>query len=286
MNSNLILNIPHSSTWIPEDCFPKSSEEYRNLSEDHINMVDWYTDELFDNGIGIPVIAPVSRMVCDTERFRDNSMESMSRIGMGVCYETTSDLKHRITITAEHREHVLRDYYDPHHRALELAVDRAIASPGGEFIMDCHSFSPIPLAYEKDQRKDRPDICLGTNSFHTPGSIDTWCRDFFRRRGYRVALNRPYSGTMVPIKHYRKRKVFSLMVEVNRGLYLKEGTNEKNGYFPTLKKHLAEFQEYIVERFTRRNIYLGMEKANDPIFSMAFIGPVRRASDYLNSRHL
>ena len=93
-NSNLILNIPHASTLIPEDWFAKDSEEYRILKEDQLNMTDWYTDELFVNGIGIPVIAPVSRMVCDTERFREDAEEPMSRIGMGVCYKTTSDLKH------------------------------------------------------------------------------------------------------------------------------------------------------------------------------------------------
>ena len=48
MSSNLILNIPHASDYIPEDCFPKDSEEFRILKEDQINMVDWYTDELFN----------------------------------------------------------------------------------------------------------------------------------------------------------------------------------------------------------------------------------------------
>ena len=273
MNCNLVLNIPHSSTYIPEDCFPKDSREYRILDDDHVNMVDWYTDELFDNGIGIPVIAPVSRMVCDTERFRDDSMEPMARIGMGICYETTSDLKHRITITAEHREHVIREYYDVHHKVLELAVDRASASRGYGFIMDCHSFSPVPLPYETDQNKDRPDICIGTDWFHSPGSIDMWARDFFRRRGYRVAVDRPYSGTMVPMKYYRKRQVFSLMVEVNRGLYLKDGTTEKNGYFPTLRKHLKEFQEYIMRKYAAHvgPLNLGRARADDPMFTRAYI---------------
>lgn len=281
MNCNLILNIPHSSDYIPEDCFHKDSEEYRILKEDQINMVDWYTDELFNNGIGVPVIAPVSRMVCDTERFKDDSMEPMSSIGMGICYETTSDFKHRIHISKEHKERVIRDYYNPHHKALELAVDRAIAARGHEFIMDCHSFSPVPLPYEKDQRKDRPDICLGRDFYHTPGQIDEWSRDFFRRRGYKVSINRPYSGTIVPLKYYHKRKVLSLMVEVNRGLYLKDGTNEKNDYFPTLKKHLKEFQEYVMGKFTKSCLNLGLAKADDPLFSTVIFAPMRRVSDYL-----
>lgn len=282
-NSNLILNIPHSSTWIPEDCFPKDSEEYRILEADHLNMVDWYTDELFNNGIGVPVIAPVSRMVCDTERFRADEYESMAGIGMGVCYETTSDLRHRIRITKEHKEHVLKNYYDLHHRNLELATDRAEADVGHVFIMDCHSFSPVPLPYEYDQRPDRPDICLGTDYYHTPGQIDKRAAEFFRRRGYRVALNRPYSGTIVPLKYLHKEKIFSMMVEVNRGLYLKPGTNEKNDYFPTLRQHLREFQEYIMDRYAgKKFVFLGSAKANDPIYQYPMIiSSVKKASDYL-----
>ena len=267
MNPNLILNIPHASTWIPEDCFRKDSREYQILQNDHLNMVDWYTDQLFNCGVGIPVIAPVSRMVCDTERFSDPGKESMEKIGMGMCYRTTSDLKHKISISQSHRNNVFVRYYNLHHRNLELAVERARNARGHVFILDCHSFSPVPLPYERDQRKDRPDICIGTDYYHTPGQIDKRAASFFRRRGYRVAMNRPYSGTIVPIKHlYKDRSVFSMMIEVNRGLYLKSGTNEKNDYFPTLQKHLKDFEEYIAERYTGRGVYLGSLKADDPLF--------------------
>ena len=283
MNSNLILNIPHSSDYIPEDCFPKDSEEYRILKEDQINMVDWYTDELFNNGLGIPVIAPVSRMVCDTERFKDESIEPMARIGMGICYETTSDLRHRITITKEHKKKVIREYYEPHHKALELAVDRTVASRGRGFIIDCHSFSPVPLPYEKDQRKDRPDICIGIDCYHTPGQTGEWSGDFFRQRGYKVEINRPYSGTIVPMKYYQKKRVLSLMVEVNRGLYLREGTNEKNDYFPTLKRHLKEFEEYILEKYTNTRILNhGLMRADEEFPDYVYISTVRRFSSKIS----
>ena len=281
-NSNLVLNIPHASTWIPQDCFPKFSDEYRILKEDQLYMTDWYTDELFCNGLGIPVIAPVSRMVCDTERFRADADEPMSRIGMGVCYETTSDLKHRIEITGEHREHVLKDYYDPYHRILEQTVERAKDARGHVFLMDCHSFSPVPLPYETDKKPDRPDICIGTDWYHTPGQIGEWACAFFRRRGYRVSMDRPYSGTIVPMKHYHKDRIISLMVEVNRGLYLKEGTNEKNDRFPVLKKHIGEFQKYVLDKYAgSRLLNAGLARADDPMFSKPlFIGTMRRLSDF------
>ena len=150
-----------------------------------------------------------------------------------------------IKITNEHREHVLKDYYDPFHRTLELTVDRANNTRGHVFIMDCHSFSPVPLPYEKDKLPDRPDICIGTDWYHTPGQIGPWACAFFRRRGYRVSMDRPYSGSIVPMKYYHKNRVLSLMVEVNRKLYLKEGTNKKSDYFLTLKRLLKEFKDFL-----------------------------------------
>ena len=282
MNVHLVLNIPHASTWIPEDCFSKDSEEYQILKKDQLNMTDWYTDELFNNGLGIPVIAPVSRMVCDTERFREDADEPMSRIGMGVCYKTTSDLKKIIRISSEHRDHILREYYDVHHKTLEKAVERALDLRGHVFIMDCHSFSPIPLPYESDKRPHRPDICIGTDWYHTPGQIGEWACAFFRRRGYRVSMDRPYSGTIAPMKFYHKGLILSLMVEINRGLYLKEGTNEKNDYFPTLKKHIMEFQRYVMEKYTgKKGLWLGLARADDPLFSAPLVlGTKKRLSDY------
>lgn len=72
------------------------------------------------------------------------------------------------------------------------------------------------------------------------------------------------------------------MVEVNRGLYLKEGTNEKNEYFPTLQKHLKEFQEYVLRKFVEpRVLHLGLAKADDPLFEHPlFISTMRRVSDF------
>lgn len=137
MNPNLILNIPHASTWIPEDCFSRDSKEYQILKDDHLNMVDWYTDQ-----------------------FSNPEKETMEKIGMGMCYKTTSDLKHTISISQTHRNNVLNSYYNLHHRNLELAVERARNTIGHVFILDCHSFSPVPLPYEPDQNPDRPDICI------------------------------------------------------------------------------------------------------------------------------
>ena len=41
--------------------------------------------------------------------------------------------------------------------------------------------------------------------------------------GYSTVRNEPFSGTIVPLKHYRKdQRVQSLMIEINRKLYVRE----------------------------------------------------------------
>ena len=41
--------------------------------------------------------------------------------------------------------------------------------------------------------------------------------------GYSTARDQPFSGTIVPMKHYRKdHRVQSLMLKINRWLYLAE----------------------------------------------------------------
>ncbi len=256
MNSDLILNIPHASTHLSPNafypkfsCFAVHANFFRMLKLEILPMTDWYTDELFINGLGIPIVAPVSRIICDTERFRDDESEPMSKIGMGVCYTKTHDLKNTIRWGMGHRDWVLENIYDVHHKNLEKAVDKALEEHGSALILDCHSFHPTPLPYEPDQSPDRPDICIGTDSFHTPQNLMEEAKKFFQGKGYSVKVNSPYSGTIVPMKHNQKdRRVKSLMIELNRGLYLKQGTREKNSYFPTLKQHLKEFEEFITEK--------------------------------------
>ena len=85
-------------------------------------------------------------------------------------------------------------------------------------IIDCHSFPAQPLPYENDL--NRPDICIGTDAFHTQPELEATLVNSFQEYGYSVAINSPFAGSLVPIDFYRKEpRVQSIMVELNRGLY-------------------------------------------------------------------
>ncbi len=221
-----VLHIPHSSTIVPADVRGDLLLTDQALQAEILAMTDHFTDRLFACESVQRVVFPVSRLVVDPERFTDDAKEPMTSRGMGVIYTNGSAgqlLRHPPTAAA--RSELLARFYSPHHAALERAVGADLSTWGASLVIDCHSFPSKALPYELDQSPDRPDICLGTDTFHTPPRLVEMAREAFERAGWRVAVDRPFSGTMVPAKHYRQTpELASLMIEVNRGLYIDEAT--------------------------------------------------------------
>ncbi|MBE6991332.1 MAG: hypothetical protein E7430_01965 [Ruminococcaceae bacterium] len=239
MQTNIVIHVPHSSTWTPE----KHKGEFleNTLPREVLRMTDRYCDELFN--CGDMVVFPISRLVCDVERFRDDEVEMMAGKGMGVIYTRDSEGNEFRKVSAVERSQILRGYYDRHHELLTLNVQRKLEELGSCLIVDGHSFSAVPLQYEDDQNEHRPDFCIGTDDFHTPDHLAHTAVAFLEKKGYTVAVNRPFSGTLVPEKYYRKdRRVQSVMIEVNRGLYMAEngGKNESFEKICQLLKELID----------------------------------------------
>ena len=81
---------------------------------------------------------------------------------------------------------------------------------------------------ELDQTSLRADICIGTDPFHTPQAVRDAIIAAAEVDGYSVAVNAPFSGALVPLSSYRKdRRVLSVMIEVNRRLYMEEKSGKK-----------------------------------------------------------
>jgi len=69
---------------------------------------------------------------------------------------------------------------------------------------------------------------------------------FFEERGYSLGVDWPYTGTIVPLAWYGKDKqVASIMLEVNRRLYLEDGTSVKSKGYGEISRVVREFLEMI-----------------------------------------
>ena len=231
----IILHIPHASTVLPADVeFLLGAE---NLAYEVDAMTDHHTDQLFDLLGAHRCIFPVSRLVVDPERFIDDPMES---VGMGVVYMRTAEGEALRDISDMDRSALIDTYYHPHHNKLTCMVDSCLEQHDQCLIIDCHSFPARPLHYESD--KNRPDICIGTDTYHTNEELRDCLSKVFKALDYDVAIDSPFSGTIVPLKHYHKdKRVASVMIEVNRSLY-----TSPSGF----KRVQSDLSDVIAQAFT------------------------------------
>ncbi len=240
MKNKIILHIPHSSTNIPLTEGFVVDEKY--LSNEMLKLTDWYTDDLFYSEDDEMVKAEFSRIFCDPERFTDDAQEVMSQYGMGVLYEKSDEGDVIRKVTPALREKVLNDFYWQHHNRLNEAVNSQLNLFGKALILDCHSYPNIPLKRDLDKNSNRPDFNIGTDSFHTPKKLIDLSISFFESAGYTLGIDWPYKGSIVPMEHYHKNKnVQTIMLEINRGLYLNEPTNEKSQKYLEIKKLTSKF---------------------------------------------
>ena len=66
--------------------------------------------------------------------------------------------------------------------------------------------------------------------------------------GYSTARDQPFSGSIVPMKHYRKdQRVQSLMIEINRWLYLGEDYSVDSERAKTLVSVLGRVAEGLMK---------------------------------------
>jgi N-formylglutamate amidohydrolase len=248
----LIIHIPHSSTYIPPEIKNKFLLSENELQKEILRMTDRYTDEIFscvaESG-GISVKYNYSRLVLDPERFRDDTKEVMATKGMGVIYTKDSAGRKLREINEKERNLLLQNIYDPYHSAITKEVQQLLSKFGECLIIDAHSFPTTPLPYENSQETKRPQICIGTDPYHTPEDLIQLVRNFFEGINLTTEINKPFRGCFVPIKFLHKEKrVKSVMIELNRGLYMNEDTGEKNDFFTEITRIIRRLIEVLLSR--------------------------------------
>lgn len=244
LKNKIVLHIPHSSVNIP---FVDGYVVDRiSLEKEMLKLTDWYTDDLFHSDQDDMVVADFSRIFCDPERFTDDSQEVMYQFGMGVLYEKNDAGEQMRLVAPELKERVLSEYYWKHHNKLSSAVNNQLELFGKALILDCHSYPSKPFIRDLDQTPNRPDFNIGTDEYHTPQELIEHSILFFENKGFSLGVDYPYKGSIVPLEHYQKnRNVQTIMLEINRGLYLNEPTNEKSKMYADIKLVVQEFIESI-----------------------------------------
>lgn len=233
---SFVLHIPHSSTVIPNE----KGFILDKLEENINQLTDWATDNIFDVDFIEKIITPFSRLFCDVERF-DDDLEPMVNVGRGFFYTNGYDGSELRKLDLELKNLVYAEYYLNHHKIFYNKVKERLDRNNFCHIIDCHSFNDNPIVPFFEKPKS-PDICIGTDEFHTPEYLLNYTFNYFTNLGYSVEINDPYYGCIIPKQYYLKNdNVKGIMIEINKRIYMDENVvnNDKvtelrdviNGYF-------------------------------------------------------
>lgn len=240
MKNKIILNIPHSST--------KLTKEYKNIKKyihyDEINTFnftfsDLFTDKLFSYKKYSHIKAKYSRICVDVEKFVDDNLEIMAKYGLGVIYSKNLNSNKILDITNSYRNLVLNKYYYTYHNKLDNTIKSLLNKNSKVILIDCHSFCD-EIILDKNLKTDLPDICIGVdNDLYNNKNLTDYVFNYFKNLGYNVKINYPYYGTMIPNYLFKENNnnFFSLMIEINRNIYLENFKKNKN--FKVLKNQIS-----------------------------------------------
>lgn len=212
-----IFHIPHANINIPDYSYFNTDI----IDNEILKLTDWATDIIF-NVDGIDrIITPFNRVFCDVERLPDTD-EIMYKCGRGIYYTNTDDNNMLRELNTSHKSYVINNYYNTHHLALNELVKNKLLAYDEVIIIDCHSFANIPFKTDLIQDKNRPDICIGIDNIHTPQNLINKIVNHFKSYNLSVEINSPYSGTIIPVNYLNNTNVKSIMIELNRNLYMND----------------------------------------------------------------
>ncbi len=214
----IIKHIPHSSIDSPNNSWTTMDLDYHIYN---LKMSDIYIDQLFKNVEGIEIKAKYTRLYCDVEKYRDDSMEEMSKYGMGYIYNKFYDGKNLYRYKLDKEKIEIDKYYDYYHNKLRYETKKIISSGKDVLILDIHSFSDSQASkFCKDG--NFPDICIGINDDNVNYRILRQIIKRIRKKGFTYKINYPYKGSIIPsnLTSSEEKHVFSVMIEVNKRIYL------------------------------------------------------------------
>ncbi len=252
----LILSVPHSGTYFPPEFLENVRFDAKTLRRNEDLLVDELMQGAFDAGLtGMKM--NVTRTFIDLNRDRleldptmfynypkdrDAMFDKHCRVGLGVV--------HRINYMRENIYDGLLDYnevqarltnvYDMYHKRLQQLVDKCVKKFGFCLLLDCHSM-PSKICSIIDDRSGI-DICLGDLfSQSCPPDYSDYYAGQFWDRNYNVEKNCPYSGAYITFNYCQpRRKIYTLQLEINRGLYADEALLCKNPQFYDIASEVCE----------------------------------------------
>jgi N-formylglutamate amidohydrolase len=167
-------------------------------------------------------------------------------------------------LTVAEVSHRIESYYEPYHQEIARILASFKALHGGAWHLDCHCMGTYGSTMSPDPGRRRADFCIGDRDGSTSDSEFLECVvGLLRGMGYSVAVNDPFKGVEIIRRHGNpEKRVNSLQMEIGRGLFLNESTNEPSANFASLSDDINRLAKGVGE-FVRDKIQPAKKAAAD-----------------------
>ncbi len=262
----LVLDSPHSGTVYPDDFRHACDRAVLRRAE------DTHVEKLYDFAPALGVAwteALFPRSYLDANRdlteidtalldapwpgpvATDARVLSKVRLGKGLIWRTTDEgvpLYDGLLTVAQVQARIAR-CWRPYHDAVAAAIDAAHAAHGYSIHVNCHSMPAVASRYATDfPGLVHADFVVGDRDGSTAApALSQRIVAHLRGLGYDVAYNHPYKGVEL-VRRYGDpaRQRHSIQIEINRKLYMDEGTLQMHDGATALKTHLRGLVEMLL----------------------------------------
>lgn len=243
-NYPVVISLPHSGTWIPE-------EMRNNLRQEAILAnTDWFLPELYQflSAKGCTVIENrVNRYVVDPNR--ESQMAGADYQNTVVYQQNTfGNPLYSKPLSEKIINERLENYDWPYHHALQALIEQKKAHFVKVYLIDLHSFAEYP---NRDVSIPA-DFVIGNQEDQT-SSVDL--REFLmmllEKEGFSVSNNHPFRGGFITRQYGQQDDTEALQLEIRYKQYIENrsfGEEELTTYDPELFSAAQKRLETVFEK--------------------------------------
>ncbi len=253
-DSPVILAMPHTGTYLPDDVTAMLNENGRKLAD-----TDWHIDTLYSDLLpDVSIVrATFHRYVIDANRDPSGASLYPGQNTTTICPTTDFD---NLPIYLEGQEpddngieNRLRDFHAPYHHALAAEIERIHNRFGIVVLYDCHSIrSNIPFLFEGRL----PDFNIGTNDGRTCSADFENCvaEICTGASAYETTINGRFKGGWTT-RHYGQpeNNIHAIQMELAQIAYL-ESESTPFAYAPSKASELRKVLREILGRLSDRAV--------------------------------
>ena len=217
-DSPVILGLPHTGTWLPDDILARLNERGRTLAD-----TDWHIHQLYAGLLpgATTVRATFHRYVIDANRGPEDESLYPGQNTTGLVPVTDFDGQPIWTEkpTPEDVADRLARFHAPYHAALSAEIERVRAKHGVAILYDCHSIrSVIPFLFAGVL----PDFNIGTaNGTSCAAAIEAATQEVAAATGRPWVVNGRFRGGWTT-RHYGRPEtgVHAIQMELAQSTHL------------------------------------------------------------------